>query len=63
MTTNKKAQFNMCESDGNAYALMGGWKRAATRQGWTQEEIDKVINECKSGDYDHLSQTLIAVSE
>ena len=46
--------------DGNAFALMGAFKSAARRQGFEQNEVDKVIEECKSGDYDHLLQTLMA---
>ncbi len=34
--------------------------RDARREGWTKEEIGKVLKECRAGDYDHLLQTLIA---
>lgn len=44
--------------DGNAFALMGAFSKNARRQGWTKEEIDKVITEATSNDYDHLVATL-----
>lgn len=46
--------------DGNAFVLMGYFKMTAHRQGWSKEDIDKVIEECKKSDYDHLIQVLIA---
>lgn len=46
--------------DSNAFALMGHWKRMATRQGWKREDIDKVIEQCKNGNYDDLICTLMA---
>lgn len=44
--------------DGNAYALMAHWRRAARRAKWPKEEIDRVLGEAQSGDYDHLLMTL-----
>ena len=44
---------------GNAFALMGAFSRNASRQGWTSDEIDTVLTECRSGDYDHLLCTLM----
>jgi len=31
----------------------------AQREGWSKEEIEKVLNECRRGDYDHLLCTLM----
>lgn len=45
--------------DGNAYSVMGAFQQEARRQGWTKEEIDKVLNEAMSGDYNHLLATII----
>lgn len=59
MTTEKKVKLNLVGLDGNAFALMGNFKRAAQREKWTKEEIDEVLKECMSGDYDHLLATLI----
>lgn len=49
--------------DGNAYAIMGIFSRQARREGWTQEEIDLVLEEAKSGDYDHLLSTIMTYCE
>lgn len=44
--------------DGNAYALMGHWGAAARRAGWPKPEIDRVLEDARSGDYEHLLRTL-----
>lgn len=46
-------------TDGNAFALLGAFRKQAKREGWTTEEIDAVMTEANSGDYDHLLQTLM----
>lgn len=55
---NKKIHLQLCGSDGNALALLGAFSRQAEREGWTKQEIDLVINEATSDDYDHLVSTL-----
>ena len=59
----KKVKIELVGLDGNAFSLMGVWQKAARRQGWTPEEIKKVIDECMTGDYGHLLATLTAHSE
>ena len=59
----EKVQFDIANSDGNAFALIGGWKRAARREGWSEDEIETVIADAMSGDYDHLVQTIMEYSE
>jgi hypothetical protein len=44
--------------DGNAFSLMGAFSKQAKREGWTTAEIQDVIDEAKSGDYDNLITTL-----
>ena len=39
--------------------VLGVFKRAARKQGWTPEEIDPVIKEAMSGDYNHLLATIL----
>lgn len=56
---NGLVKLDLIGLDGNAFSLMGAFKKAARRQGWTAEAIDAVIEECKSGDYDHLLCTLM----
>lgn len=59
---NKKVTLDLSQLNGNAFALMAGFRTAARREGWTPNEIEAVLTECKSGDYDHLVQTLIRVT-
>lgn len=54
-----KVKMQLDGLDGNAFALMGAFSRNARRQGWTSDEIDTVLTECRSGDYDHLLCTLM----
>jgi hypothetical protein len=55
----KKVKMDLTTIDGNAYSLMGHFQKNARRQGWTKDEIDKVLKECMSSDYDHLVATLM----
>jgi len=59
----KKVRLTLEGLDGNAYALMGAFQKAASRQGWSAEEIKQVLDECKSSDYSHLIRTLIKYTE
>lgn len=61
--TVKKARFSMVGINGNAYAILGGWSRAARRDGWKDGEIQAVLDEAKSDDYNHLLRTIIKHSE
>jgi len=60
---NKKVKLELVGLDGNAYALMGAFQRAARQQGWTKDEIKVVMDECMSGNYNHLLATLVAYTE
>ena len=55
---NKKVNLELVKVDGNAFSLMGAFSRAARKEGWSKDEIDKIITECTSGDYNHLLATL-----
>jgi len=59
-TINKKVSMTLVGLDGNAFSLMATFRKNALKQGWSEEEVNTVLNECMSGDYDHLLQTLIA---
>jgi hypothetical protein len=50
----KKVRMTLVGLDGNAYFLMGSFSKEARRQGWTKEQIDNVLTDCRSSDYDHL---------
>lgn len=56
----KRVKLELAGIDGNAFYLLAAFSRQARREGWTQPEIDAVILDAKSGDYDHLLQVLIA---
>ena len=45
--------------EGNAYALLGAFRKTARRQGYPQANIDRVIEEARSGDYGHLVNVLM----
>ena len=45
---------------GNAFALMGEFTKKARKEGWTKSEIDLVMKEAMSGDYENLRSTLKA---
>ena len=59
----KKVKLELVGLNGNAFALMGAFQTAARRQGWSDDEIDAVMEDCQSGDYNHLLQTLMANTE
>lgn len=60
---NKKVNLELVGLDGNAFFLLGKFQQEARRQGWSAQEIQTVMTEAQSGDYDHLLQTLIAHTE
>lgn len=49
---------NLIGVDGNAFALMGHWRKSAQRAGRTKEEIKLVLDEAMQGDYNKLISTL-----
>jgi len=56
---NKTIKLQLVGLNGNAFNLMGQFQRQARKEGWSSEEINLVLDECRSGDYDHLIGTLI----
>lgn len=54
----KTVNLNLIGVNGNAFMIMGVFRRQAKDEGWTQEEIDLVLTEAKSGDYNHLLATI-----
>lgn len=55
----KQITLELIGLDSNAFSVMGAFKNQARREGWTKAEIDAVLQECMSGDYNHLLVTLI----
>jgi hypothetical protein len=45
--------------DGNAFAIMGRVSKALEDNGVSKKETKKFLDECMSGDYDHLLQTCL----
>lgn len=60
---NKTVNLDLVGIDCNAFSIMGAFSRQARRERWTQEEIDLVLEEAKSGDYDHLLATIMGYCE
>lgn len=54
-----KVKLTLVGIDGNAFSLMGAFKTAARKQGWTADEISDVIFKCMAGDYNNLLCTLM----
>lgn len=54
-----KISLDLTTVDGNAFALLGAFRRQAKREEWTEEELTQVTTEAMSGDYDHLLATLL----
>jgi len=61
-TPPKTAPYTLVGQNSNAYHLLGGWADAATKNGWSKEDVDKVIGEATSGDYENLLAVLAAHS-
>jgi hypothetical protein len=54
----KKVKLKLVGLDGNAFSVMGAFNRQARKEGWPTEEIDTVLKEAMSGDYNHLLATI-----
>ena len=55
---NKTVNLDLTTIDSNIFAIFGAFSRQARREKWTQQEIDAVLEEAKSGDYDHAIATI-----
>lgn len=54
----KTVNLNLIGINGNAYAIMGAFRKQARKEGWSKDEIDAVIDAAKSSDYNHLLATI-----
>jgi len=54
-----KPELRLVGEDGNAFAILGAAQRAARKAGWPKEKVEEMMNKAKSGDYDHLLQTMM----
>jgi hypothetical protein len=55
---NKTINLNLVGVNGNAFMIMGVFRKQAQKEGWSQDEIDTVLTEAKSGDYNYLLVTI-----
>ena len=63
MKVDKKVNLELVGLDGNAFSLMGAFQKQARREGWTKEEIESVLDDARSSDYNHLLQVLVSYCE
>jgi len=54
-----KVQMQLIGADGNAFAILGRFKREARKQGWDADSISRVIDEATSGDYNNLLSVIV----
>jgi hypothetical protein len=54
----KKVTLELIGLDGNAFSILGAFKTAARKQGWTDAEISVVRSKAMEGDYNHLLRTI-----
>jgi len=54
----KTVNLDLVGVNGNAFMIMAVFKRQAKKENWSQEEIDRVLDEAKSRDYNHLLGTI-----
>jgi hypothetical protein len=63
MRTNDRPTVKLVGEDGNAFAILGRCARAARKAGWSDERVNKVLEEMRSGDYDNLLATAMKYFE
>ena len=56
----RAVNYDMIGRNGNAFVLLGGWQRQARREGWSDEDVNKVVDKATSGDYNNLLSVLSA---
>ena len=55
---NKTINLDLVGVNGNVFVIMGVFQQQAKREGWTQQEINAVLTEAESRDYNHLLATI-----
>lgn len=63
MTDPAPVKMALAGEDGNAFAILGRFRREARRAGWSPEQIKAVMDDATSGDYNHLLWVLMQVTE
>lgn len=54
-----KVKLNLIGLNSNAFVLLGAFRKAALKQGYSEESVNEVIENAKSGDYNHLLSVLL----
>lgn len=54
-----KPIVKLLEQDGNAFMVIALCQRAARKAGWSKEQIDSVVQDMMSSDYDHVLQVAL----
>lgn len=55
-TSHPQPSLKLSGADGNVFNIFGLAKRAAKKAGWTQEQIDALMTDFRSGSYDEVLQ-------
>lgn len=56
--TKRKPRPKLSGKDGNAFFILASARGAAIKAKWSEAEIEAVMKDAKSGNYDHLLQTM-----
>lgn len=59
----QKVELTNVIKSGNAFAMMGAFRVAAEKAGWTDNEIKAVLDDAMSSDYDHLLDVILSNCE
>ncbi len=54
-----KPELRLVGQDGNAFAILGRAQHAARCAGWSKDEVEAMVAEATSTDYDHLLATMM----
>ena len=54
----KKITLELVEKDGNAFTILGSFRRQSRKEGWSEDEIKEVMDEARSRDYNYLLSTI-----
>ena len=54
-----KPKLQLSGEDGNAFSIMGRARRVLQREHYSQEDIDAIMDEAMSGDYDNPLATMM----
>lgn len=56
---NKTVNLDLVGVNGNAYAIMHAFRTQARKERWPEQDIEAVITEAQSNNYNHLLATIL----